>query len=85
VLTYFPRVAERPGFLAARLITTPGGRQALSVKVSIAIDDDDEWLNPVRDFLLNRQHQLLFREVVDDESMMFGEAVYSVYVLEGSI
>ncbi len=53
--------------------------------MSIAIDDDDEWLNPVRDFLLTRQHQLLFREVVDDESMMFGEAVHSVYVLEGSI
>lgn len=54
----------------------------LTVYRSVLVEDEDEVMQPVRDVLSSRSHRLLISEESDDESMMFGRALLTVYRLE---
>jgi hypothetical protein len=74
-------IAQREGFLLATT-TSMNESTVLTVRISPAVRRDDEWLIPLAGFLASHRHELVLREVVDDPTMMFGEAEVSIYLLE---
>lgn len=50
----------------------------LSVYRSTALPHTDEWFDPIRHLLNN---EVLSREVLDDENMMFGQGERTIYKL----
>jgi hypothetical protein len=60
-----------------------GERGCLWVYKSVAVRESDLLFKPVKDFLTTSASELLISGSVEDETMMFGEAEWSVYVIGG--
>lgn len=56
--------------------------KTLLVKRSPLIHDDDEYMAPVRELLNRTPHRIAVSEVRENEHMMFGEAIITIYRLE---
>lgn len=70
-------LVEFPAYLRAQL----EGR-LLAVYRSPLVHDDEGIFAPVRDILNSRKHRVLTAEVFKDDSMMFGEGLLTIYLLE---
>jgi len=66
-----------PYWLFAWTTTTEDGLSWLSVYRSAHIEDDDAWLDPVRDAI--EGPAVLAREEVKDAGMMSGRAALTIY------
>ena len=67
----------RPCWLYAWTTTTEDGLSWLSIYRSAQIEDDDAWLDPVRDGI--EDSTVLAREQAKDAGMMSGRAALTIY------
>lgn len=72
-------VSER-AFLFAEVRQERGVR-TLYVRRSVVVQDDDCWMRPITQYLAGTCHVLGSSTVVDDETVMFGQAEKTIYRL----
>lgn len=70
-------LVDVPAFLRARV----EGR-LLFVYRSPLVHDDEGIFAPVRDILNRKPHKVVVAKVFEDEQMMFGEGLLTIYALE---
>ena len=70
-------IADSPCFIKAWLTEDKWGTQ-LTVYRSVLVHDDDQ-PQVIKEMLNTRPHRVVLAEVVEDDNMMFGEGVLSVY------
>lgn len=73
-------IAVHPRFLYAGIIDSDGIKQ-MFVYRSPVVESYDAWMNPVYDFLATRCFEEVATITEEDDRMMSGEAVHTVYLV----